>query len=156
MSSGGGRKSSRLSSSAAAAAAAEKTPKQYNIAVVGLCSAASASEKDGGYELGGTMDRPGPGKSCLCNRMVHPSEDEYHPSDHGSVLSTTDFSGSPVINNDQFLWWGSTSRFIGGGAAAADSSQRQQPVECVFSVVEHTEFIDDSTFQVCFLVEFVC
>ncbi|KYO43813.1 rho GTPase-activating protein 35 [Alligator mississippiensis] len=64
----------------------------YNISVVGL----SGTEKEKG--------QCGIGKSCLCNRFVRPSADDFH-LDHTSVLSTSDFGGR-VVNNDHFLYWG--------------------------------------------------
>ncbi|NIG59633.1 rho GTPase-activating protein 35 [Pontoporia blainvillei] len=93
----------------------------YNISVVGL----SGTEKEKG--------QCGIGKSCLCNRFVRPSADEFH-LDHTSVLSTSDFGGR-VVNNDHFLYWGEVSRSL------------EDCVECKMHVVEQTEFIDDQTFQ---------
>uniref|UniRef100_A0A8C2REY1 Rho GTPase-activating protein 35 n=1 Tax=Capra hircus TaxID=9925 RepID=A0A8C2REY1_CAPHI len=93
----------------------------YNISVVGL----SGTEKEKG--------QCGIGKSCLCNRFVRPSADEFH-LDHTSVLSTSDFGGR-VVNNDHFLYWGEVSRSL------------EECVECKMHVVEQTEFIDDQTFQ---------
>ncbi|XP_055390265.1 rho GTPase-activating protein 190 isoform X3 [Condylostylus longicornis] len=95
--------------------------KQINVSVVGL----SGTEKEKG--------QMGVGKSCLCNRFIHPLTDDYF-IDHISVLSQTDFSGR-VINNDHFLYWGEVKKTTDEG------------VEYNFSVVEQTEFIDDSTFQ---------
>lgn len=89
----------------------------YNISVVGL----SGTEKEKG--------QCGIGKSCLCNRFVRPSADEFH-LDHTSVLSTSDFGGR-VVNNDHFLYWGEVSRSL------------EDCVECKMHVVEQTEFIDD-------------
>uniref|UniRef100_A0A0P6J9W2 Rho GTPase-activating protein 35 n=1 Tax=Heterocephalus glaber TaxID=10181 RepID=A0A0P6J9W2_HETGA len=93
----------------------------YNISVVGL----SGTEKEKG--------QCGIGKSCLCNRFVRPSADEFH-LDHTSVLSTSDFGGR-VVNNDHFLYWGEVSRSL------------EDCVECKMHIVEQTEFIDDQTFQ---------
>ena len=93
----------------------------YNISVVGL----SGTEKEKG--------QCGIGKSCLCNRFVRPSADEFH-LDHTSVLSTSDFGGR-VVNNDHFLYWGEVGRSL------------EDCVECKMHVVEQTEFIDDQTFQ---------
>ncbi|XP_075594719.1 rho GTPase-activating protein 35 [Balearica regulorum gibbericeps] len=93
----------------------------YNISVVGL----SGTEKEKG--------QCGIGKSCLCNRFVRPSADEFH-LDHTSVLSTSDFGGR-VVNNDHFLYWGEVVRSL------------EDCVECKMHVVEQTEFIDDQTFQ---------
>ncbi|XP_018084305.1 rho GTPase-activating protein 35 isoform X2 [Xenopus laevis] len=93
----------------------------YSISVVGL----SGTEKEKG--------QCGVGKSCLCNRFVRPSADDFH-LDHTSVLSTSDFGGR-VVNNDHFLYWGESG---------------QMPEDCVdfkVHVVEQTEFIDDQTFQ---------
>lgn len=62
----------------------------YNLVVVGL----SGTEKEKG--------QCGVGKSCLCNRFVRPSADDFY-LDHTSVLSTSDFGGR-VVNNDHFLF----------------------------------------------------
>ncbi|RWS31593.1 rho GTPase-activating protein 190-like protein [Leptotrombidium deliense] len=99
----------------------EMHQKTINIAVVGL----SGSEK----EKGST----GIGKSCLCNRFVKPLADDYYV-DHISVLSQTDFSGR-VVNNEHWLYWGETSKITDEG------------IELQFSIIEQTEFIDDSCFQ---------
>uniref|UniRef100_A0A1A8GUE2 Rho GTPase-activating protein 35 n=1 Tax=Nothobranchius korthausae TaxID=1143690 RepID=A0A1A8GUE2_9TELE len=93
----------------------------YNLVVVGL----SGTEKEKG--------QCGVGKSCLCNRYVRPSADDFY-LDHTSVLSTSDFGGR-VVNNDHFLFWGEVSRVLEEGP------------ECRLHVVEQTEFIDDQTFQ---------
>ncbi|XP_016142236.1 rho GTPase-activating protein 35 [Sinocyclocheilus grahami] len=93
----------------------------YNLVVVGL----SGTEKEKG--------QCGVGKSCLCNRFVRPSADDFH-LDHTSVLSTSDFGGR-VVNNDHFLFWGEVGRVLEDGA------------DCRMHVVEQTEFIDDQTFQ---------
>ncbi|XP_068106178.1 rho GTPase-activating protein 35 [Hyperolius riggenbachi] len=93
----------------------------YSISVVGL----SGTEKEKG--------QCGIGKSCLCNRFIRPSADDFH-LDHTSVLSTSDFGGR-VVNNDHFLYWGEITR------------QLEDCVECKVHVVEQTEFIDDQTFQ---------
>ncbi|XP_068854567.1 rho GTPase-activating protein 35 [Aphelocoma coerulescens] len=97
-----------------------RTP-TYNVSVVGL----SGTEKEKG--------QCGIGKSCLCNRFVRPSADDFH-LDHTSVLSTSDFGGR-VVNNDHFLYWGEVARPL------------EECVECKIHVVEQTEFIDDQTFQ---------
>ncbi|XP_033928051.1 rho GTPase-activating protein 35 [Melopsittacus undulatus] len=93
----------------------------YNVSVVGL----SGTEKEKG--------QCGIGKSCLCNRFVRPSADDFH-LDHTSVLSTSDFGGR-VVNNDHFLYWGEVGRAL------------EECGECRLHVVEQTEFIDDQTFQ---------
>ncbi|XP_051521037.1 rho GTPase-activating protein 35-like isoform X2 [Myxocyprinus asiaticus] len=93
----------------------------YNLVVVGL----SGTEKEKG--------QCGVGKSCLCNRFVRPSADDFY-LDHTSVLSTSDFGGR-VVNNDHFLFWGEAVRMLEDGA------------EYRMHVVEQTEFIDDQTFQ---------
>ncbi|XP_018604273.2 rho GTPase-activating protein 35 isoform X2 [Scleropages formosus] len=93
----------------------------YNLVVVGL----SGTEKEKG--------QCGVGKSCLCNRFVRPSADDFY-LDHTSVLSTSDFGGR-VVNNDHFLYWGEVGRALEEGP------------ECRIHVVEQTEFIDDQTFQ---------
>ncbi|KPP63446.1 rho GTPase-activating protein 35-like, partial [Scleropages formosus] len=93
----------------------------YNLVVVGL----SGTEKEKG--------QCGVGKSCLCNRFVRPSADDFY-LDHTSVLSTSDFGGR-VVNNDHFLYWGEACRTLEEGP------------ECRMHVVEQTEFIDDQTFQ---------
>ncbi|KAL6471333.1 hypothetical protein MHYP_G00199830 [Metynnis hypsauchen] len=93
----------------------------YNLVVVGL----SGTEKEKG--------QCGVGKSCLCNRFVRPSADDFY-LDHTSVLSTSDFGGR-VVNNDHFLFWGEATRAL------------EEAPECRMHVVEQTEFIDDQTFQ---------
>ncbi|XP_030634540.1 rho GTPase-activating protein 35 isoform X2 [Chanos chanos] len=93
----------------------------YNLVVVGL----SGTEKEKG--------QCGVGKSCLCNRFVRPSADDFY-LDHTSVLSTSDFGGR-VVNNDHFLFWGEAVRTL------------EEGMECRMHVVEQTEFIDDQTFQ---------
>ncbi|KAJ8665241.1 hypothetical protein QAD02_006903 [Eretmocerus hayati] len=96
--------------------------KCINIAVVGL----SGTEKEKGSI--------GVGKSCLCNRFMRSLSDDYSV-DHISVLSQSDFSGR-VVNNDHFLYWGEVAKLTEDGSA-----------EYQFQVIEHTEFIDDSSFQ---------
>ncbi|XP_076668490.1 rho GTPase-activating protein 190 isoform X2 [Andrena cerasifolii] len=95
--------------------------KTINVAVVGL----SGTEKDKG--------QLGVGKSCLCNRFMRSLNDDYNV-DHISVLSQSDFSGR-VVNNDHFLYWGEVTKM------AEDGTEYQ------FQVIEHTEFIDDASFQ---------
>lgn len=96
-----------------------KLTRTVNICVVGLTG---IDEERTSY---------GVGKSCLCNRFVRPAQDDLY-NNHSSVYSTSDFSGS-VINNDQFLYWGSVSKFV-------------EDNEFVFNVVEQTEFYDDSSY----------
>uniref|UniRef100_A0ABD2W3P8 Rho GTPase-activating protein 190 n=1 Tax=Trichogramma kaykai TaxID=54128 RepID=A0ABD2W3P8_9HYME len=96
--------------------------KYINVAVVGL----SGTEKDKGSI--------GVGKSCLCNRFMRSLSDDYNV-DHISVLSQSDFSGR-VVNNDHFLYWGEVIK------PTEDNSS-----DYAFQVIEHTEFIDDSSFQ---------
>ena len=96
-----------------------KATRTFNICVLGL---SGIDEERTAY---------GVGKSCLCNRFVRQAEDEFY-GNHSSVYSTSDFSGS-VINNDQFLYWGSVSKSV------EDSI-------CVFNIVEQTEFFDDASY----------
>ena len=98
-----------------------ETHKTFNIAVVGL----SGTEKDRGTF--------GSGKSCLCNRFVRPFADDYY-TEHLNVLSQSDFNGR-IVNNDHWLYWGEVSKIT------------EEGLELHFSVVEHTEFIDDSTLE---------
>lgn len=98
----------------------ELRPPTYSISVVGL----SGTEKDKGTS--------GVGKSCLCNRYVHPKADDYYP-EHTSVLSTIDFGGR-VVNNDHFLFWGDVN------------PTSEEGTEYKVQVIEQTEFIDDQTF----------
>ncbi len=95
--------------------------RMLNVAVVGL----SGTEKEKG--------NTGIGKSCFCNRFMHPQADDYY-TDHISVLSQSDFSGR-VINNDHFLYWGDVTK-------TSDEGQ-----DFTFHVIEQTEFVDDSSFQ---------
>ncbi|XP_048456386.1 rho GTPase-activating protein 5-like [Rhincodon typus] len=98
----------------------ELRPPTYSISVVGL----SGTEKEKGTS--------GVGKSCLCNRYVHPKADDYYP-EHTSVLSTIDFGGR-VVNNDHFLFWGDVNH------------TSEEGTEYKVQVIEQTEFIDDQTF----------
>lgn len=91
------------------------------MSVIGL----SGMEKE--KELAGV----GVGKSCLCNRFIHPLEDKYY-EEHISVLSQSDFAGR-VINNDHFLYWGEVTKTDEGN-------------NFTFHVVEQTEFVDDVSF----------
>ncbi|XP_031562663.1 rho GTPase-activating protein 5-like isoform X2 [Actinia tenebrosa] len=91
----------------------------YNISVVGL----SGLDKD--------QCLYGVGKSCLCNRFVRPLADDFI-TDHTSVFSTSDFGGR-VINNDSFLYWGTTTKVAEDGT------------EYRFNVIEQTELIDDAS-----------
>ncbi|CAI5447748.1 unnamed protein product [Caenorhabditis angaria] len=77
----------------------------------------------------------GVGKSLFCNRFVRGAADDFH-IDHCSVLSQTDFGGSPVINNDHWLYWG--DRILQN---PEDSSQ------ILIKLVEQTEFLDDETYE---------
>lgn len=77
----------------------------------------------------------GVGKSLLCNRFVRGGYDDFH-TEHSSILSQTDFGGSPVINNDHWLYWGE------GLVTTEDSLNNLQ-----IRVIEQTEFVDDETFE---------
>lgn len=94
--------------------------KVFNVCVVGL----SGTERDKGPL--------GIGKSCLCNRFIRSAVDDYS-TNHISVLSQSDFGGR-VVNNDQWLYWGSIIKTCDG-------------VDLAFNVIEQTEFVDDSSFQ---------
>ncbi|CAB3409630.1 unnamed protein product [Caenorhabditis bovis] len=96
--------------------------KPINISVVGV---------SGSESIKGDV---GVGKSLLCNRFVRPAADDFH-LEHCSVLSQTDFGGSPVINNDHWLYWG--DRLLVGD----DNCQ------VLVRVVEQTEFLDDETYE---------
>jgi len=54
--------------------------------------------------------------------------------DHQSLLSAADFNGQ-VINNDHFLYWGSSQHVL------EDNTEYQ------IHVIEQTEFLDDTTFS---------
>ncbi|CAL2039356.1 unnamed protein product [Caenorhabditis brenneri] len=82
-----------MSSSSSSSNSTTKT-KEINVIVVGV----SGSEAVKGPS--------GVGKSLLCNRFLRPAADEFH-REHSSVLSQIDFCGSPVINKDHWLYWGS-------------------------------------------------
>ncbi|XP_055343259.1 rho GTPase-activating protein 190-like isoform X2 [Paramacrobiotus metropolitanus] len=122
--------------------AQEAPSKAFHVAVIGTCSNEPIEEhnhKDrSSNELYRSHDtilsETGSGKSCLCNRFIRPAEDDYQPTEHVSVLSAADFSSLP-ISNDHFLYWGDARRTSDDGH------------DCVFTVIEQTEFIDDSTFQ---------
>ncbi|XGW27304.1 hypothetical protein V3C99_007704 [Haemonchus contortus] len=77
----------------------------------------------------------GVGKSLICNRFVRGDFDEFFP-EHCSVLSQTDFGGSPVINNDHWLYWGERQ------ISLDDSSST-----VTIRVIEQTEFLDDETYE---------
>ncbi|EYC43734.1 hypothetical protein Y032_0482g2276 [Ancylostoma ceylanicum] len=77
----------------------------------------------------------GVGKSLICNRFVRGDFDDFFP-EHCSVLSQTDFGGSPVINNDHWLYWG--ERQISLDDAGGPVTIR---------VIEQTEFLDDETYE---------
>lgn len=94
-------------------------PRSVNVAVVGL----SGLDRDQAFF--------GVGKSCLCNRFVRPLADEYL-TEHSSVFSSSDFGGR-VLNNDQFLYWGYSTKTAEDGG------------EFSVHVIEQTEFIDDAT-----------
>ncbi|XP_048580829.1 rho GTPase-activating protein 5-like isoform X3 [Nematostella vectensis] len=91
----------------------------YNISVVGL----SGLDRD--------QSLYGVGKSCLCNRFVRPLADDFIP-EHTSVFSSSDFGGR-VINGDQYLFWGTTTKTTEDGS------------EFSFNVIEQTELIDDAS-----------
>lgn len=98
----------------------KKLGKTYTISVVGL-SGYDIQEKQL-YSIG---------KSCLCNRLIQPAQDEYN-TDHTSIFSTSDFVGS-VLNSDHFLYWGTIDKTVDKG-------------EVKFRIIEHTELIDDSSY----------
>ena len=98
-----------------------QTSKMFCISVVGL----SGTPKDRGCL--------GVGKSCLCNRFVRQSADEYN-REHISVLAQSDFNG-PIVNNEHWLYWGQTRKCT------------EEGFELTFSIVEQTEFVDDACFQ---------
>ncbi|CAI4228382.1 unnamed protein product [Auanema sp. JU1783] len=77
----------------------------------------------------------GVGKSALCNRFIRSCYDDFI-IDHSSVLSQTDFGGSPVINNDHWLYWG--ERYVDNDDGASKVNVR---------IIEQTEFLDDETFD---------
>lgn len=100
---------------------AKKQLKVFNVCVTGLS----------GYDIQ-EKHLFGVGKSCLCNRIVRPAQDDYD-TDHHSVFSTSDFVGS-VLNNDHFLYWGKTEKCF-------DDSTK-----IIFKLIEQTEFIDDASY----------
>lgn len=76
----------------------------------------------------------GVGKSCLCYRLMHPGHDEY-VQDHPSLLALHEFESS-VINNDHFVYWGSSTQVFA-------RSGKERPV--AIHVVENTVFYEDVT-----------
>lgn len=112
-----------MSSSCSSSNSTTKT-KEINVIVVGV----SGSEAVKGPS--------GVGKSLLCNRFVRPAADEFH-REHSSVLSQIDFCGSPVINKDHWLYWG--SRVLTSPEASTSN--------VLVRVAEQTEFLDDETFE---------
>uniref|UniRef100_A0A0N4ZBY7 G domain-containing protein n=1 Tax=Parastrongyloides trichosuri TaxID=131310 RepID=A0A0N4ZBY7_PARTI len=81
----------------------------------------------------------GVGKSCLCNRFCRQNYDDYS-SEHASILSQADFCGSPVINNDHWLWWGD----IPLDPLITDSLKMKTTH---IRVIEQTEFLSDETYN---------
>uniref|UniRef100_A0A0K0F2G7 G domain-containing protein n=1 Tax=Strongyloides venezuelensis TaxID=75913 RepID=A0A0K0F2G7_STRVS len=81
----------------------------------------------------------GVGKSCLCNRFCRQNYDDYI-DDHPSILSQADFCGSPVINNDHWLWWGD----IPLDPTITDSFKMKTTH---IRVIEQTEFLSDETYN---------
>ncbi|XP_065175792.1 uncharacterized protein LOC135805647 [Sycon ciliatum] len=75
----------------------------------------------------------GVGKSALCARFVNPGLDAYNavkPDVDESVLAWMDFV-EPEINQEHFLYYGSSARRLSGNTTA------------VIHVVEQTEFLDE-------------
>ncbi|VDM41307.1 unnamed protein product [Toxocara canis] len=77
----------------------------------------------------------GVGKSLLCNRFIRGDYDSFQ-MEHSSILSQADFSGSPVVNNDHWLYWGEA--LLNSDDLYATASVR---------LIEQTEFVDDETFE---------
>ncbi|KAL5480091.1 hypothetical protein EMCRGX_G023713 [Ephydatia muelleri] len=102
---------------------AAKAPKPFQIAVCGLTSSVYMQTQQG----------QGAGKSFLCNRFVRPNADDQLLN-HPSVLNHSDYGGT-VVNNTHFLYWGEK-------AVGMDNGE-----EVKIQIIEHTEFIDDSTFK---------
>ena len=76
----------------------------------------------------------GVGKSSLCARFVNPGLDAYNavkPGPDESVLAWMDFV-EPEINQDHFVYYGSSARRLSGNTTA------------VIHVIEQTEFLDDA------------
>ncbi|CEF60185.1 Rho GTPase-activating protein domain and Small GTPase superfamily and Rho GTPase activation protein domain and P-loop containing nucleoside triphosphate hydrolase domain-containing protein [Strongyloides ratti] len=81
----------------------------------------------------------GVGKSCLCNRFCRQNYDDYI-EEHPSILSQADFCGSPVINNDHWLWWGD----IPLDPSITESFKMKTTH---IRVIEQTEFLSDETYN---------
>uniref|UniRef100_A0A914ZY28 Rho-GAP domain-containing protein n=4 Tax=Parascaris univalens TaxID=6257 RepID=A0A914ZY28_PARUN len=77
----------------------------------------------------------GVGKSLLCNRFIRGDNDSFQ-MEHSSILSQADFSGSPVINNDHWLYWGEAT--LTNDDLCTNANIR---------LIEQTEFVDDETFE---------
>uniref|UniRef100_A0A914C2G3 Uncharacterized protein n=1 Tax=Acrobeloides nanus TaxID=290746 RepID=A0A914C2G3_9BILA len=77
----------------------------------------------------------GVGKSTLCNRLVRPHYEGFY-LEHNSTISQADFSSSPVINNDHWLYWGDVE------LNPEDYAGKTTHIR----VVEQTEFLDDESF----------
>ncbi|PAV58663.1 hypothetical protein WR25_10045 [Diploscapter pachys] len=97
--------------------------KGVTISVLGL----SGKEKIKGAQ--------GVGKSLLCNRFIRGEQDAFR-HEHSSVLSQTDFAGSPCINSQHWLFWG--LRQLECNEAGENVTIR---------LAEQTEFLDDETFE---------
>ena len=73
--------------------ASQRRPSTICVAVCGLTSSSYPG-----------LSGQGAGKSCLCNRFVHPKKDDLRLNHH-SVLNRSEF-GTNVINDTHFLYWG--------------------------------------------------
>lgn len=73
----------------------------------------------------------GVGKSCFCCRFIKP---EAYAEEHPFAISDEHWNG-PTVNRDQFLYWGAVSRTLPDVHRAR------------FQVIEHTEFVNDSSWH---------
>ncbi|CAJ0928642.1 unnamed protein product, partial [Mesorhabditis belari] len=96
-------------------------PRLVTIAVIGV---------SGNERLKGSQ---GVGKSLLCNRFIRGDHDDFH-FEHSSILSQTDFSGSAVINNEHWLFWG-------------EREIHHEDETTNIRLIEHSVFLDDVEFE---------
>lgn len=102
--------------------------RMFRVAIVGTPSSV----------LSGTSK--GVGKSCLCNRFIHP---DNYCEEHSSRISSEDWTGN-VVSSDHFIYWGATTKF------------NAQTGRVRFQLVEFTEFVhEDSGFVFPFEADYI-
>ena len=71
----------------------------------------------------------GVGKSCICNRFIHP---ENYCEEHSSEISAEDWEGS-VVCSEHFIYWGAATKF------------NVQTGRVRYQLLEFTEFVHKDT-----------